>query len=202
MKFTNPLDQALGQKSKVKALRYLVNYKKEISIRELAREIKMVPANLSVILKELQNEGILTSKRFGRSLVFSLNQDHYLTSDVIIPLFRKEKDIKNKLKQIILKSINFSYESIILFGSVKRGNEKPQSDIDVAFIVRDKDLARAEKETMEINQAISRIFGNSISPVVLSQKEFVKRLKNKDKFVSVLSREGEVLAGKSVSGLL
>ncbi len=202
MKFNSPLDQIFGGKSKVKALRYLVNYKKEISIRELAKEIKLVPTNLSKILKELESAGVLTSKKIGKSLVFNIDQEHYLCSDLIIPLFQKEKEAKTKLKKMILKSISFLYESIILFGSIKRGDERAQSDIDIAFIVKEKDIKKAEKETIEINQQISRTFGNSIAPVVISRKEFIKKLKNKDNFVSDLSKEGEILAGKLISELL
>ena len=39
MKYKDFLDDLLAQKSKLKVLRYMVNYKSEISIRELSREI-------------------------------------------------------------------------------------------------------------------------------------------------------------------
>lgn len=202
MRFTNTLDNILGQKSKVKALRYLINYKKQVSIRELAREITIAPANLSIILKALEKEGVLTSKKFGKSLVFSLNYNHYLTIDIIIPLFKKEKEAINELKKIILKAINFPFKSIILFGSIKRGEEKPQSDIDLAFIVKDKDVKKINAKVLEINQEVNRIFGNSISPVVIGEKEFIQKAKIKNNFINSLSVEGKVLAGKLISELL
>ena len=63
MRFINPLDRILGQKSKIKILRFLTNYNSEVSIRELANEIKITPPNASRILKELETENAVTSKQ-------------------------------------------------------------------------------------------------------------------------------------------
>jgi len=203
MRYKDPLDKILGQKSKVKALRYLVNYNREVSIRELAREIKLVPANVSVILKELEAEGVLRSKKIGRSLVFSLNDKHYITARLIAPLFNKEKTAKQALAKVILKNIKFQFESIIIFGSVARGTEDPVSDIDLVIIIRnEKKTEEVEKFILQINPVVSEYFGNSISPIVLTVKIFVNKIKTGDPLAKSIARNGEVLAGKLISELL
>ena len=78
MRFYKVLDNLLGQKSKIKVLRFFCNYEKELSIRELSREINQVPANVSFVLKDLEKEGVLHSKKIGKSLVFSLNKGSFL----------------------------------------------------------------------------------------------------------------------------
>jgi len=203
MRFNKSLDNILGQKSKVKALRYLVNYKQEMSIRELSREIGLVPANLSVILKELEAERVLRSKKFGKTIVFSLNQDNYLTSEIIVPLFKKERLIREELGKIIVKNIKFPYESIILFGSVARGDSKTYSDVDLAIIIRDSGRSDdIEDQILNINPTVSRLFGNSISPVVMKKAEFSKKFNRGDKLIRNIAKEGIVIAGKLISELI
>lgn len=203
MRFKNPLDKILGQKSKIKILRFLVSYQKDVSIRELSREIKLVPANVSAVLKELENEGLLTNKKFGKSLVFSLKKDSFLTERIIAPLFIMEKEIKAELAKKIIKNIKFRYESMILFGSIAKGGERPQSDIDILFIIANKaDVNEIEKQVLAINPAISKYFGNSLSPIVIRKKDFIGKIKKRDKLTASIIKDGEVLSGKIISELL
>jgi len=199
MKFIQSLNAILGQNSKVKILRFLANYKQEASIRELAREIKITPPNVSRILKELEREGVLSSKKFGNSIVFSLNKGNFLGKKIIAPLFKEEAEAKKELSRKIVGNVKFPYESIILFGSIARGEENSKSDIDVAFIIKDAgNTERIEKKILGINPVLSAYFGNSISPFVIKKSDFVKRLKKNEPLVSSIAKEGEVLAGKLI----
>lgn len=203
MRFINILDKILGQRSKVKILRFLASYKKEASIRELARETGITPPNMSRILKELENEGALISKKFGKSVVFSLKRGNFLIEKIISPLFKIEAEAKKELSRKIIKSIKFPVESIILFGSIARGEEKSGSDIDIAFVVKDSlDIGKIEKEILLINPIISGYFGNTIAPVVIRKSDFIKKLKKGDHFISAIAREGEVISGKLINDLL
>ena len=203
MKYKNFLNDILGQKSKLKALRFLSNFKREVSIRELSREIKITPPNLSVVLNDLEKQGLLVSRHIGASIVFTLNRGHFLVEEIIVPLFEKEKGSKAELGRKIKKSLDFQYESLILFGSIARGQEHPGSDIDLAVIIDDKSNAdKAESETLKANSAIFKKFGNSLSPVVIKQKDFVRKLKSKDKLIASIAKEGLLIAGKSVGELI
>jgi Bacterial regulatory protein, arsR family./Nucleotidyltransferase domain. len=203
MKFNKPLDDILGQKSKIKILRYLVNYKKEMGVRELAKEIGLVPANASVALKELEKEGILLKKKIGRSLIFSLNAGNFLAAALVVPLFEKEHKIKRELFKIISSRVKFPYETIVLFGSVAKKSERADSDIDLAVIIGDKDrVTEVEERILSINPEISEKFGNSIAPIVFKKKDFIKKIKGGDVLASNIARDGEVVSGKLISELL
>lgn len=203
MRFIYILDNILGQRSKVKILRFLTNYRRVASIRELARETRITPPNVSRILKELEREGALSSKKIGNSIVFSLNKGNFLVDKIIIPLFKEEAHAKKELNKKIISNIKFPVESIILFGSLARGEEKSGSDIDIAFVVKDSlDIGKIEKEILLINPSISGYFGNTIAPVVIKKSDFIKKLKKGDHFISAIAREGEVISGKLINDLL
>lgn len=203
MRFRNYLDKILGQKTKIKALRYLINYKENISIRALSRAIKVTPPNLAIILAELKKEGVLTSREYGRSVVYSLNYGHYLVDQVLLPLFRSEHDVLGEIKTIINKKFIFSYESIVLFGSMARGDEHPGSDIDLLIVVGNKkDKEIAGELILDVSTAVVKKFGNQLSPYILTRNEFVAKYKNKDLLVLKIANEGELLAGKLISELL
>ena len=201
MRFTYSLDRILGQKSKIRALRYLVNYTDKISIRELARAINIAPANLSAVLKELEHEGVFISQKYGRTIVFSVNKDHYLNKEIIIPLFQKEKSAKKKLAEVLESEMKFEYISVILFGSCARGDNGPQSDIDLLVLVPEA-TDDIENKMLGINPKVISILGNSLAPVIIGLPELRKKLREGQDFWHNIVREGEVLTGKLISEIL
>lgn len=203
MRYSFVLDKIFGQKPKIKALRYLSGDKPEASIREISREIKLSPPNASIALKELEREGVLKSARIGRSIVYSLNSGHYLAEKIVKPIFNKEREIKKELINRIIKHLNFYFESIILFGSIRRGDEKPKSDIDLAFIVGDSEnRIKIEKNIAALDPIIAKEFGNTLSPVIFKKSDFIKKMKKNDGLVREIINQGEVVAGKLVNQLL
>lgn len=203
MKYRNFLNDILGQKSKVRALRFLSGFEKGIPIRELAREIKITPPNLSIILNDLEKQGLLVSCRIGTSIVYTLNKSHFLVEEIVRPLFQKEREAKTNLGREIAKKIKFPYESLILFGSIARGQEHPKSDVDLAVIIGNQsNVENSAGKILEINPFIAKRFGNSLSPIVMNKKDFVRKLKAGDKLVASIAKEGLLIAGKPVSELI
>jgi predicted nucleotidyltransferase len=203
MKYKLFLNDILGQKSKLKALRYLLIYQNEISIRELSRKIGITQPNLSTVLKELEHVGVLKSKKIGTSLVFKINHEHFLVKDILCPLFQGEKKSVETLSKFILKKIKFDFISIILFGSIARGEEDYKSDIDLAIIIDNKyDPYKIEDSILEINPFIIEKFGNTISPVVISKKEFQKKYRQNNKLIRNIVKEGKLISGKLISDII
>lgn len=203
MKFKRFLDNILGQKTKVKALRYLIIKQDGISIRELSRAIDTTEPNLSIILKELEQNGVLISKKIGTSLVFSLNRGHYLVDNILLPLFQEESKSIQALEKYLTKKISFQYISLILFGSIARGDGYAKSDIDILFVVADDiDTDKIEDEIHSINPKIINKFGNSLSPLVLRKKEFASRFKKNDVLIRNIAKNCKLIAGKTISELL
>lgn len=203
MKFNQPLDQILGQQSKVRILRLFSSNQGQFTIREIARRIDLTVPNVSRALKELEEQAIVISQQAGRSILYSLNQNHYLVSTAILPMFKKESEAMKDLTGLLKRSFGHKIVSSILFGSLARKEEKGISDIDMLFIVNDGvDTQKIEEGILEKNPEIVHLFGNSISPLVMTISEFISRFKKKDRLLGKILKEGEVLDGELISDLL
>ena len=101
------------------------NYK-EYGVREYAKLIGISPPTASVYLKEFNNEKILNSWKERKYNFYKANRDNNLFIDLMKAYYRiKLKD----LIQYISKISNFP--TIILFGSLAKGEANKNSDIDL-----------------------------------------------------------------------
>lgn len=204
MIFNKPLNSIFGQKTKINILRHLALYKKEAATRELARETGIAAPNILKLLKELEAENILISKKIGNSISYSLNRSNLLIKKIILPAFNYENNLMNELGSYLAANLNLPIISIILFGSRARGEEKPKSDIDLAFIVKAGDEDKCEKEIINLNPAISANFGSSVAPIIYSASKFSSRAraKSKEQLVKSIIKEGKIIYGKLISDFI
>jgi len=95
---------------------------------------------------------------------------------------------KRELAKEFAKSLK-DVEKIILFGSVARGEDKEDSDVDILIISRNKQKTKDKV----IGKAMDILFdtGTYISVKVFSPQEF-ERLKNTH-FISQIEKEGVLL---------
>jgi predicted nucleotidyltransferase len=203
MKYKNYLDELLGKKSQIKVLRYLVKFPQPWNVRELSRRIGVTEPNLSKVLKELADAGVLLKKRHGATHVYSLHAGHYLTDKVILPLFTREQKAIDELAVFIRRRIKSEYISIILFGSAARGEERTKSDLDIAFIVDNETAAeKLEQELMDVGIEVLQYFGNQISPYIIKKSDFSKRRGRGEPLARSIAKEGRVLGGRLLSEIL
>ena len=67
----------------------------------------------------------------------------------------------------------------VLFGSVARGDEEAGSDIDLFLLVNDdKAKAQAQKQAEALAEKCLELFGNALSPYILTLAEY-KQPRNK-----------------------
>lgn len=78
-------------------------------------------------------------------------------------------------------------EKVILYGSVARGEEKEESDVDILILSRDK--LKTKDKVIERAMDILLDTGTYISVKVISPSEF-ERLRNTH-FISQIEKEGE-----------
>ena len=197
------LDNLLGQKTKIKLLRYL--WKQDIaqSGRKIAQESGINHWQCNKNLKELYTEGVLTMQKAGNMHLYSLRKENYVADKIIIPLFKAEsdlfQDLINELKSLKLQGIL----SIILFGSIVKTKEKPHSDIDILVIIAN--VANKNKILQEINKRNKHFlsyYGNALSPYIITSAEFKKRQKKGDVLLKNVIRDGFVVYGKSIGEII
>lgn len=191
MKFHNVLDEVLGNKTKVKLLRGFFTYpEKEFTESELQRIAGIPQASVHRNVKSLLENGLLDRKRIGKANLYSLNKEHILylllSSD-----FEEERNTLVELKRVIAGAVkNLSeVEIAVLFGSIAKGIERADSDVDV-FIVCKGDKSRLEEKLRDLISVTRNKFGNRVS-LMIKHCEELKDLKTRSIYKEIKS--GEVI---------
>lgn len=167
------LEEILGSRVKVKVLRLLFKFKpKTFTGRELAASTGLTHTGVRGALRELQAANLIKMEYHGRSNLITLNADSKVY-DVLETLFSEEANTFYTFIRELKREIPHGIVSCAVFGSVARGTEKQDSDVDVLFITDDKETV--QKFIEEKLQFFIRRYGNVITPYIMSKKEFVRK---------------------------
>ena len=154
----------------------LLNPNNNYHVRELARITHTVPGTLHKELTKLTSMGILHRVKVG-------NQVHY-SADTSCPIYEELAAILRKtsgLNDVIanaLTALNNKINIAFVFGSVARGEQTSNSDIDV-MLIGDVGFGDVVQALYASQETLRR----ELSPVVYSVKEFQRRVDNEDSFI-------------------
>lgn len=175
MKFHNVLEEVFGTQERVRVLRVLVQYPKEFTSRELSGYCDVSVRGIIDILTLFERHGFVKSRRVGRSILWRLDRDHYLTKSLILLNFQVEKDLPHRLSQEISAAIKKSpVKKAVIYGSTASGDERLDSDVDLLLIVAEKGKWVEELEN-KLREKVLRLFGNMLSILVCTPRQY-KRL--------------------------
>jgi len=193
MLFRNYLDKVLGSKVKVSIVRAMLRFpNKSFTARELASFVNVSHTPVLRSLGDLEGMNLIEVEKHGTSKLIRLNKRSYLYESLEY-LFNYESNAKNKLIYKIKRIIS-NIEMVVLFGSVQKGEEKMDSDIDILVVTKNK--KNIEENLKENQSLIMKEFGNVISPVILTRKQFIDK-KNKP-FAKDLIKNYRLIGGKDL----
>ena len=203
MVINNVLDEVFSTWSNIAVLRALKDFNIGISGREIARLSDMSAKSCLSTLSALESLGIVDRVRGGRDHLFSLNRNHFLVKEIILPVLYSEKKFISSLFTDIKKKLSKYSESIILFGSTARKNETVESDLDICIVYKNIKLKREiEKITSGLNSVLKKKYGVSFAPFYISQAEFSERVIKKKSPIPEIIREGKLISGKTFKELV
>ena len=190
------LEQMLGNKVAITLLRTMVNYKGKIfTIRGLAEEAKVSPNETALTIHELENFGIIKIQPVGNAYQLGLNKKSYILNKVIEPIIETEKNTFVELLVLLKKYLDMKkIVSAVIFGSVVKGQEKIDSDIDLLVISNDHDHAIAQ--ISKASEQVFSIFHGSLSPTIFTEKEF--KAKQKGSLIQSIIDNHILICGKSI----
>ncbi len=206
MRLNKPLTNILDSQAKIICLRLLCNHPTEINGRQLSKIVRLSPTTVHKAMKELANEQIIVLKNYGNSHVYELNKTNRIVVEILKPLFNKEKVIldnfiKDVIQRIKKSELKNRISSIVLFGSVHEGTEKPGSDIDLCVVVKEsKDKKKVEDLIFDLDSTLMAQIGMSIEPYIKTISEF-----KKDKELGVIKsilKSNRVIWGQSLEKIL
>lgn len=174
VKFHNVLEEVFGTSERVKVLRILARYPKEFTSRELSSYCGVSVRGVIDILTQFERYGFVKSRRVGKAILWKLDEKNYILKSLVRPTFEAEKDLLEHLKRKISELVRKSpVQKAVIYGSVARGEERPDSDIDLLLIVNKKGKWTDELQD-KLREEILGLFGNALSIIVCTPDEYKK----------------------------
>ncbi len=170
-----PLDDLLSSRSKLRLLRRLAAGHDDLSGRELARRAGVTWRAAELALRELVQLGVVRRVDARGQARYTLVAEHMLVRDALVPLFAVEQAWPAALRRGIgdaLRARGHGAGDIRwagLYGSTARGDDRPNSDLDVAVVATS--VAAVGRVRLEIQRVGSRLaarFGRTPSVLVFT----------------------------------
>ena len=176
MKFQKPLNEVFRNLSHVKVLRVLVNSELDLTGNQVARMAGISPLGCKNALDSLRELNLLAVRRVGRAYLYRLREENLIVKKLLRQLFADEKNLlEEELKKVADNFRPYSH-SIYLFGSVARGEETFESDIDMCIItIIPAMLEPAREKAMEMTDLLSRETGITPTILVIDKSDFANR---------------------------
>ena len=195
--FMNILQRLVDSDSKVKLLGKLFErLNSTFSVSELGRLADIPKASVSNIVIQWQETGLVLSKQQGRNKLVFINTKFYLLPE-LKRIFEKTRNFQKPLMEELNKMPslkNRGIKAVIVFGSRLRKDFAYSSDFDVLVVLDDKNSKVSERIIDEFVEATNKT-GISFSPVILDEKNFRNRWKEKDRFITNILTESKIIKG-------
>lgn len=137
-------------------------------------------------LKDLLQLGLVEYESVGRANVYVVNQSHSA-----VPSLRSMVNPMAALTAAIRELVAEEVESVLIFGSVARGEAHPDSDVDLAVIAAEGWEGRADLAEM-----VYQRLGNQCDVLVFTRREFLALVADGERVVADILRDGFALIGE------
>lgn len=136
-------------------------------------------------LKELGQLGVVETQKIGRAGVHTVNEDH----SSVLPL-RALLDPVAILQDVVSAVADEEVTTVILFGSIARGEATIDSDIDLAVIA-----AEGWDKRIELEDQVRIRLGNNCDVLLFTAAEFDRLVGTGEPVVRNILRDGVALIG-------
>jgi predicted nucleotidyltransferase len=181
----NILSEILSSKVRAEVFRLLFGLNDDaLHVRGIERKTGFAIGTIQTEMKKLHRLNLVLKKRDGNRLYYRANQQHPVFSE-IQALVIKTVGLLDILKSALAdeKEIRVAF----VFGSIARGSEKADSDIDLMVIgnIGLRTLTR-------LLRGLAEKLGREINPYILSSKEFNLRKSENEHFVTQVLKDSKL----------
>jgi len=188
------LEKIIGKKSKIKILRLFMNNDREYYLDEIAKSTGMSCGTIYPSLNELLETRIITQRKVGRSLLYTLNKNHILFHKIKELIDIEKKSLPTIAKEFASSLPKDNIIAIVLFGSVAREEFTEKSDIDVLVVSKND---RTKENIGSLVDKLLDIYDVHVVPIFLTEKDIQERIKKFDNFIITIINEGRLLYGEA-----
>ena len=136
----------------IKILRYLLQASSGISVSALAKSAKVNKASVSIFLRKLEKDGVVTKSEIGNVHLYVANDSpllHQLKVTFSLTELTEAGLVENLLKA------NDTITSVVLYGSHASGTDDDRSDLDILLVVGNKKKISLTELEDELGKGIS-----------------------------------------------
>jgi len=201
--FGGILDEVLRGAPHVRILRYLCRTGGDHTGRAIGRAIQMSHPAVHRALRTLAGRSLVQAARHGSAITYRLNDNHWLVRTGIRPLFNAEAMFLPAVGEAVRNAAGVPVRSVILFGSLARGEATLESDMDLLCLT-DGAAAKegAERHLLERADFLRRKFGRRFSVLVLPASDFARRYAQKERLAREIVESSWAIAGESLTEIL
>jgi predicted nucleotidyltransferase len=131
---------------------HTLHEQKEYSVRGLAKKTRIGNATAKTYLDYLFSKGIVKRKIVGRTHLYIFDLASFLTRSIKSAISLAEINDSGLVKELISR---YSVTSIVLYGSVARGEDDMKSDVDVLLITRNKTKISSLKSERKLRRELT-----------------------------------------------
>ncbi len=144
-------------------------------MRELERQSGLALGTIQQELKKLEGMELLAARRDGNRVYYSANTTHPLYRDIRNLVLKTSGLVEVLREALSSEGIDLAF----VFGSVARGEEGAEGDVDM-IVIADVGLAALSA----LLSGVSEKLGREVNPHVMGRDEFKRRLQSGDHFLS------------------
>ncbi len=186
-------------KNTFKIFEYLLrNPTQKFNVNQIARALKLSVGSAFKILKEYERRKILVPEKLANSIFYQFNfnsKEAKKICELVLINIKNNVLEKNPVASIYTDElIKINVQAIVLFGSILTKKEQA-NDVDVLFIIKNKkDVKKVSDFCLEVSKTKTK----PIIPLILTEKDLMDKIKQKDKIILEIFKTGIVLSGEEM----
>ena len=134
-------------------------------------------------IKKMTDAGLLTTHQQGNQQHYQANPDNPVFEE-LKAITRKTFGVKGVIKEVLASVLN-QCDMAFIYGSVAKGQEHAESDIDVLLVGDNLSYG----EIMELLEPAENQLGRVINPTLFTPEEFRQREESQQSFVTRLMEQ-------------
>lgn len=168
-----------------------------LNASQIAAHAGLTRPAAATVLDDLAAMGIVRSSSAGRANVHLIERQNIYVERLIEPLFAAEQQLPQDLEEDLRATFADFTESIILFGSYARGEQRVGSDVDVVLVARGEAAKRSLDERLHTYALEFRArYGAVLCEITYEVREASALWRTAPAFLESLKRDAVVVSGR------
>ncbi|MBI4146581.1 nucleotidyltransferase domain-containing protein [Candidatus Woesearchaeota archaeon] len=152
-------------------------------LRKIAAELNIHPYIVKRHIDTLTSKKIFDQQKAGKTILLTINTLFDSIEQLLYIIESYKQKTENKTLKITIKDLqqqfgkNSQIASCIIFGSYARGAATKESDVDVLFVVENKNI---ETDLIGKISQLGTLMNLKFSPIIMTKREFKTTIETKE----------------------